>query len=132
MIPSGGESEFIGGRAARLFYREPLRLPTYGGFIVKLPHGILAMLVTPFTGDFKLNEEALRRQVRWALEHGAEGIVATPSIGEFLHLSHLGTTKVTASVATGIDMGPARPPYMAPDNAAALINRRLSQLLEML
>jgi dihydrodipicolinate synthase/N-acetylneuraminate lyase len=54
---------------------------------VKLPHGILAMLVTPFTGDFKLNEEALRRQVRWALEHGAEGIVATPSIGEFLHLS---------------------------------------------
>lgn len=54
---------------------------------MKLPHGILAMLVTPFTADFKLNEEALRRQVRWALEHGAEGIVATPSIGEFLHLS---------------------------------------------
>jgi dihydrodipicolinate synthase/N-acetylneuraminate lyase len=54
---------------------------------VKLVHGILAMLVTPFTDDYKLNEDALRREVRWALDHGADGIVATPSIGEFLHLS---------------------------------------------
>jgi dihydrodipicolinate synthase/N-acetylneuraminate lyase len=54
---------------------------------VKLVHGILAMLVTPFDADYKLNEQALRAEVRWALEHGAEGIVATPSIGEFLHLS---------------------------------------------
>jgi dihydrodipicolinate synthase/N-acetylneuraminate lyase len=45
------------------------------------------MLVTPFTDDYRLNEEALRQEVRWALEHGAHGIVATPSIGEFLHLS---------------------------------------------
>jgi dihydrodipicolinate synthase/N-acetylneuraminate lyase len=54
---------------------------------VKLAHGILAMLVTPFTADYKLNEDALRAEVRWALENGADGIVATPSIGEFLHLS---------------------------------------------
>jgi dihydrodipicolinate synthase/N-acetylneuraminate lyase len=45
------------------------------------------MLVTPFTSDYQLNEEALRREVRWALDNGAIGIVATPSIGEFLHLS---------------------------------------------
>ena len=38
-------------------------------------------------------------------------------------LGHLGTTKVTATVATGIEMGPARPPYMAPENAAELIKR---------
>ena len=54
---------------------------------MKLAHGILAMLVTPFTADYKLNEDALRAEVRWALENGADGIVATPSIGEFLHLS---------------------------------------------
>src|SRR5437588_5658787 len=45
------------------------------------------MLVTPFTDDYSLNEHALRAEVRWALEHGAGGIVATPSIGEFLHLT---------------------------------------------
>ena len=47
-------------------------------------------------------------------------------------LGHLGTTQVTASVATGIEMGPARPPYMAPENAAALIKSRLPKLMEIL
>lgn len=54
---------------------------------MKLTHGIHAMLVTPFTSDYRLNEEALRAEVRWCLDHGANGVVATPSIGEFLHLS---------------------------------------------
>jgi dihydrodipicolinate synthase/N-acetylneuraminate lyase len=45
------------------------------------------MLVTPFSSDYSLNEDALRREVRWALDSGAHGIVATPSIGEFLHLT---------------------------------------------
>jgi dihydrodipicolinate synthase/N-acetylneuraminate lyase len=54
---------------------------------MKLAKGIIAMLVTPFTADYELNETALRQEVRWALENGAQGIVATPSIGEFLHLS---------------------------------------------
>ena len=52
-----------------------------------LARGILAMLVTPFDGEYRLNEAALRREVEWCLGHGAAGIVATPSIGEFLHLS---------------------------------------------
>ncbi len=29
--------------------------------MVKLAHGIIAMLVTPFTADYKLNEEASAR-----------------------------------------------------------------------
>jgi 4-hydroxy-tetrahydrodipicolinate synthase len=45
------------------------------------------MLVTPFHDDYRLNEDALRAEARWAMDHGADGIVATPSIGEFLHLS---------------------------------------------
>src|SRR5258708_9827713 len=51
------------------------------------------MLVTPFTADYKINEEALREEVRWALDNGADGIVATPSIGEFLHLSEAERTR---------------------------------------
>jgi len=54
---------------------------------VKLKGGIYAMLVTPFHDDYRLNEDALRAEIRWAIDHGARGIVATPSIGEFLHLS---------------------------------------------
>ncbi|MGH7962763.1 MAG: dihydrodipicolinate synthase family protein, partial [Candidatus Binatia bacterium] len=49
--------------------------------------GIIAMLVTPFTKDYQLDEGALRAEVDWCVQHGANGIVATPSIGEFLHLS---------------------------------------------
>jgi dihydrodipicolinate synthase/N-acetylneuraminate lyase len=60
---------------------------------VKLVHGIIAMLVTPFTDDYQLNEEALRKEVRWALDNGADGIVATPSIGEFLHLNEAERTR---------------------------------------
>ena len=35
---------------------------------MKLVHGIHAMLVTPFTADYKINEEALREGVS---EHSA-------------------------------------------------------------
>ncbi len=50
-------------------------------------HGVIALLVTPFRDDFSLNEEALRAEIDWCFGHGATGIVATPSIGEFIHLS---------------------------------------------
>jgi 4-hydroxy-tetrahydrodipicolinate synthase len=49
--------------------------------------GIIAMLVTPFTKDYQLDEGALRAEVDWCVRNGAHGVVATPSIGEFLHLS---------------------------------------------
>jgi len=52
------------------------------------------MLVTPFTNDYRLNEEALRLEARWALDHGANGLVAAPSIGEFLHLNETERTRV--------------------------------------
>jgi N-acetylneuraminate lyase len=61
---------------------------------MKLTPGILAMLVTPFTHDYQLNENALRDEVRWALDKGANGVVAAPSIGEFLHLNESERTRV--------------------------------------
>jgi dihydrodipicolinate synthase/N-acetylneuraminate lyase len=61
---------------------------------VKLVHATIAMLVTPFHDDYRLNEDALRAEVRWALANGAEGVVAAPSIGEFLHLNETERTRV--------------------------------------
>jgi 4-hydroxy-tetrahydrodipicolinate synthase len=60
--------------------------------------GIIAMLVTPFTADYQLDEGALRAEVDWCIEHGANGVVATPSIGEFLHLSEV--ERIRAFVVT--------------------------------
>jgi len=61
---------------------------------LKLAHGVIAMLVTPFHDDYRLNEAALRDEVRWALANGAVGVVAAPSIGEFLHMNEAERTKV--------------------------------------
>lgn len=61
---------------------------------MKLTHGVIAMLVTPFHDDYRLNQDALRKEVRWALDNGAQGLVAAPSIGEFLHLNEAERTRV--------------------------------------
>ncbi len=61
---------------------------------MKLTHGIIAMLVTPFTADYRLNEPALRDEVKWAIANGATGVVAAPSIGEFLHMDEVERTRV--------------------------------------
>ena len=66
---------------------------------MKLARGIIAMLVTPFHNDYRLNEDALRSEVRWALDKGAQGVVAAPSIGEFLHLNEAERTRVFEIVA---------------------------------
>jgi len=52
------------------------------------------MLVTPFRDDYRLNEDALRREVQWAIAAGAQGVVAAPSIGEFLHMDEAERTQV--------------------------------------
>jgi N-acetylneuraminate lyase len=65
---------------------------------MKLTNGVIAMLVTPFHDDYRLNEEALRQEVRWALDNGAQGVVAAPSIGEFLHLNEAERERVFAVI----------------------------------
>jgi dihydrodipicolinate synthase/N-acetylneuraminate lyase len=52
------------------------------------------MLVTPFHDDYRLNEVALRKEVQWAIKNGAQGVVAAPSIGEFLHMNESERTRV--------------------------------------
>lgn len=127
---------------------------------MKLVHGILAMLVTPFSADYRLYEEAMRREVRRALANGADGIVATLSIGEFHHLSEperVSAWEVTldetwrrpelcavamTSGATALEtvsyskiaakVGFDARQVMAPENAADLVRSRLPRLMELL
>ena len=49
---------------------------------MKLAHGILAMLVTPFHDDYRLNEDALRREVQWAIAAGAVRTAASARAAE--------------------------------------------------
>jgi len=70
-------------------------------------------------GDFALAEEIQRRLNR-VFPRGGEAA-----------LGALGMTKATASVVTGIGMGPARPPYLAPDDAEERITKRLPELYEL-
>lgn len=49
--------------------------------------GIFAIVVTPFTADLELDEEALRRQVRFCIGAGAAGLVGPANAGEFATMS---------------------------------------------
>jgi len=55
--------------------------------------GVIALLVTPFHDDYSLNEAALREEIDWSFANGATGVVAAPSIGEFVHLSDAERTR---------------------------------------
>lgn len=51
--------------------------------------GIYAMLITPFNrSNEDVDYQALRAEVDWCVEQGVDGVVATPSIGEFACLSN--------------------------------------------
>src|SRR5271156_988465 len=98
-----------------------LMLGAAGGFINIFAVPASAALLKAFrAGEFMRAQEIQRRLNRCFPRGGEEA------------LGHLGVTKVTASVATGIDMGPARPPYMAPEDAAERLRKRLPQLQEIL
>lgn len=125
---------------------------------MKLVHGILAMLVTPFASDYPFR--ALLAGLMLGAAGGFINVFAVPAAAALMKsfkqgevaraqeiqrrlnrcfprggeetLGHLGTTKVTATVATGIEMGPALPPYMAPENTADLVRSRPPKLMELL
>ena len=71
------------------------------------------------SGDIALAQEVQRRLNR-VFPRGGEAA-----------LGALGMTKATASVVTGIEMGPARPPYLAPDDAEERITKRLPELYDL-
>ena len=98
-----------------------LMLGAAGGFINIFAVPAAAALMKSFGQGELMRAQEIQRRLNRCFPRGGEET-----------LGHLGTTKVTATVATGIEMGPARPPYMAPDNAADLIKSRLPKLMEIL
>ncbi len=50
---------------------------------MKIPEGIIPAMVTPLTGDQKLNISALRQLTHYLIEGGVHGLFATGSQGEF-------------------------------------------------
>lgn len=63
--------------------REASTVLLRGNPMKSLVNGVYAMLVTPMRSDGNVDFAALRREVSWAIEYGAVGVVVTPSIGEF-------------------------------------------------
>jgi dihydrodipicolinate synthase/N-acetylneuraminate lyase len=49
--------------------------------------GIFVIVVTPFTDSFELDEESLRKEVRFCIEAGATGLVGPANASEFPTLS---------------------------------------------
>jgi dihydrodipicolinate synthase/N-acetylneuraminate lyase len=98
-----------------------LMLGAAGGFINVFAVPAAAALLKAYRGDDYVRAEEIQRRLNRCFPRGGEET-----------LGHLGTTKVTATVSTGIEMGPARPPYMAPDDAAERIRKRLPLLKEVL
>lgn len=49
--------------------------------------GIFPIVVTPFTASYELDEEGLRRLVRFSIEAGAHGLVGPANASEFVTLS---------------------------------------------
>jgi 4-hydroxy-tetrahydrodipicolinate synthase len=61
-----------------------------------IPSGVIPAIPTPFTADGRLlDEDALRRVVRYVVEGGVHGIMTTGGTGEFPHLSREERRRVT-------------------------------------
>jgi 4-hydroxy-tetrahydrodipicolinate synthase len=60
-------------------------------------HGVLPVLQTPFTNDRQIDGSVLRREVDWAFDVGADGVVVA-MVSEILRLSYDGRRKLAALV----------------------------------
>jgi 4-hydroxy-tetrahydrodipicolinate synthase len=81
---------------------------------------VIGMLVTPFDKTYAIDEGALRAQVDWCFAHGATGVVATPSIGEFLHLEDDERQRVFEIVADQVRAHPGKVPLAMTSGATTL------------
>ncbi|MFV0462481.1 MAG: dihydrodipicolinate synthase family protein [Nostocoides sp.] len=65
--------------------------------------GIIPAIATPFQPDGSLDEEALRRLVRFEIEAGVGGLIPTGSTGEFFSLTHEERKRVVEVVSSEAD-----------------------------
>jgi dihydrodipicolinate synthase/N-acetylneuraminate lyase len=93
---------------------------------------VIALLVTPFHDDYSLNESALRAQIDWCFEQGATGVVATPSIGEFLHLEDEERRRVFEIVADQTAKYPGKARFAMTSGATTLAALRWTKIAKEL
>jgi len=60
-------------------------------------HGVLPVVQTPFTPDRQIDDEVLRREIDWAFELGADGVVIG-MVSEVLRLNNCGRRKLASLV----------------------------------
>jgi len=60
-------------------------------------HGVLPVLQTPFTTDRQINAAVLQREIDWAFDTGADGVVVA-IVSEILRLSNAGRRKLASLV----------------------------------
>lgn len=75
---------------------------TLVGDVITL-QGIIPAIATPFQPDGSLDEEALRRLVRFEIEAGVGGLIPTGSTGEFFSLTHEERKRVVEVVSSEAD-----------------------------
>lgn len=54
---------------------------------ISKPGGTYTILPLPFSQNFEIKEDVLAQAIDWAVSVGAQGVVATGSVGEFSHLT---------------------------------------------
>lgn len=62
-------------------------------------HGSFAVIVTPFTRDGEIDEQAYRQVVDQVIESGCHGVISAGSTGEFIHMTHDERRRVFAIAA---------------------------------
>lgn len=74
------------------------------------------VMVTPFKKDGSLDEEALRLNIDWYIEHGAPGVICTGSTGEFDALSD---EEIKRVIEVTLDQVNGRVPVIAGTSATS-------------
>jgi len=81
-----------------------------GGTLADKWHGVFGVICTPFGADGNVDEQALRRHIRFLLDEGVHAIIPTGSTGEFASQSEAERKQV---VATTIDEVAGQVPVIA-------------------
>ena len=85
------------------------------GYKTEWLQGIFPALVTPFTSDDQLDEEAYRGLIRWVLPH-VNGLVPAGTTGEFCYMTREERMRV---IEVAIDEAAGRVPVVAGTGAAS-------------
>ncbi|MCF8109042.1 MAG: 4-hydroxy-tetrahydrodipicolinate synthase [Desulfohalobiaceae bacterium] len=77
---------------------------------MKKLHGMMTVLITPFTSNDEFNEKGFRENIDWLISEGVHGLIATGSTSEFASLSDQELKQV---IRVTVEQASGRVPVMA-------------------